>query len=76
MWLGYPVVAMWGGAGVVELGPDGSLRRSHALPAPHVSSLCVGPAGELLVTTSRMRLTAEVADATGSGGIYRIICAK
>jgi Entner-Doudoroff aldolase len=69
---GHPLVAMWGGAAVVELGADGSLRRRHALPAPHVSSLCVGRAGELLVTSSRMRLTAEVADATGSGGLYRI----
>lgn len=69
---GHAVVAMWGGAGVVELGSDGALLRHHALPAPHVSSLCIDVAGDLLVTTSRMRLTPERADATGSGGLYRI----
>lgn len=62
---GHPIVAMWGGAQLVELGPDGSLRRRYPFPAPHVSSLCVGRAAELLVTTSRMRLTPEAADAIG-----------
>lgn len=70
---GHSVVAMWGGAGVVELGPDGSLLQHHALPAPHVSSLCIDAAGDLLVTTSRMRLTPARADATGSGGLYRVV---
>jgi len=66
------LVAMWGGSRVVELGPDGALRHSHILPPPQVSSLCLDANGDLIITTSRMRLTPEEADASGSGGVYRV----
>jgi len=66
-------VAMWGGACVVQLAPDGAFLRQIAIPAPHVSSLCfVGP-GRLFVTTSRMRLSPQaLAEHPGSGALFEI----
>lgn len=69
---GHSLVAMWGGSEVVELGPDGALQNRYRLPAPHVSSLCIGTGGDVLVTTSRMRLSTPVAGATTSGGVFKI----
>ena len=66
------LVAMWGGGCVVELAPDGAVLRSHSIPPPHVSSLCLDTGGNLIVTTSRMRLTMHEAEATGSGSLFRI----
>lgn len=66
-------VAMWGGARVVRLRPDGALLQSLKVPAPHVSSLCFGDAGALYVTTSRMRMgPRQLADAPGAGGVFVI----
>jgi Entner-Doudoroff aldolase len=65
-------VAMWGGACVAELAPDGALLRTIPVPAPNVSS--VAQSGTmLLVTTSRMRLgAADRARYPGSGGLFAI----
>lgn len=52
-------VAMWGGSCVVAIGLDGALLGTVAVPAPHVSSLCVDDDGVLLVATSRMRLNPD-----------------
>lgn len=69
---GHPVVAMWGGGRIVELGADGSLHRAVHLPAPHVSSLCLDGEGRIIVTTSRMRLSPQLIDSTASGGVFRV----
>ena len=66
------LVAMWGGARVVELAPNGALLRSLCVPPPQVSSLCVDQRGGLIITTSRMRLTPRTADETDSGSVFRI----
>jgi sugar lactone lactonase YvrE len=65
-------VAMWGGSCVVRIGGDGALLETLAIPAPHISSLCL--AGSILfVTTSRMRLSPQqLADHGGSGGLFAI----
>lgn len=65
------LVAMWGGARVVELSPNGALLRSLSVSPPHVSSLCADGRGGLIITTSRMRLMQCEADATGSGSVLR-----
>ncbi len=66
-------VAMWGGACVVRIAPDGALLQTVRVPAAHVSSACFGPAGTLFVTTSRMRLgPRQLADAPGSGAMFAI----
>jgi len=66
-------VAMWGGGCVLQLASDGALLQQLRVPAPHVSSLCFAPGGELYVTTSRMRLgPRQLADAPGSGGLFLI----
>jgi sugar lactone lactonase YvrE len=66
-------VAMWGGACVVQLAPDGAFLRQIAIPAPHVSSLCFLGPDRLLVTTSRMRLSPLVlAEHPGSGAVFEI----
>lgn len=66
-------VAMWGGGCVAKLTPDGALLATVALPAPHVSSLCVAALDRLLVTTSRMRLAPDaLAAAPLSGGLFEI----
>jgi Entner-Doudoroff aldolase len=66
-------VAMWGGACVVRIAPDGALLQTVRVPAPHVSSACFDPAGTLYVTTSRMRLgPRQLADAPGSGAMFAI----
>ncbi|MFL9839798.1 2-dehydro-3-deoxy-6-phosphogalactonate aldolase [Sphingomonas sp. ST-64] len=72
---GNPLVAMWGGGRVVELAPNGAHLRSHRVAAPHVSSVCTDGKGGLIVTTSRMRLTPQVADATGSGSVFEVALA-
>lgn len=66
------LVAMWGGGRIVELAPNGALLRSHCIEPPHVSSLCADDQGGIIVTTSRMRLTSQAADATGSGNIFEV----
>lgn len=66
------MVAMWGGGRVVALSPTGALLRSHSVPPPQVSSLCMDAKGGMIVTTSRMRLTPHEAEATGSGSLFRI----
>jgi xylono-1,5-lactonase len=67
-------VAMWGGSCVVQLAGDGALLRKVALPAPHVSSLCFIAPDRLMVTTSRMRLSAQaLSDHPGSGGLFEIL---
>lgn len=66
-------VAMWGGSCVVQLANDGAMLRQIGVPAPHVSSLCFMTPDRLLVTTSRMRLSAEaLADSPGSGALFEI----
>jgi sugar lactone lactonase YvrE len=66
-------VAMWGGSCVVQLAPDGAFLRRIDVPAPHVSSVCFAGARRLLVSTSRMRLSAEaLRDHPGSGGLFEI----
>ncbi len=65
-------VAMWGGACVAQIGRDGALLRTVAVPAPHVSSACLAGSA-LFVTTSRMRLSPQqLADWPGSGGLFAI----
>lgn len=66
-------VAMWGGACVVRIAPDGATVQSCNVPAPHVSSVCVVGETELFVTTSRMRLSPEaLTQNPGSGGLFKI----
>lgn len=65
------LVAMWGGARVVELSPNGALLRSLLVSPPQVSSLCTDDRGWLIITTSRMRLMQCEADATGSGSVLK-----
>jgi Entner-Doudoroff aldolase len=66
-------VAMWGGARVLRLAPDGAPIQSVKVPAPHVSSLCFDDAGTLYVTTSRMRMgPRQLVDAPGAGGVFAI----
>lgn len=66
------LVAMWGGGRVVALSPAGAILRSYSLPPPQVSSLCIDAGGDMIVTTSRMRLTLPEAEASGSGSLFRI----
>lgn len=64
-------VAMWGGGSVLELAPNGAVRRRLAVPAPHVGSLCFGADGRLFITTARARLGDEALQrAPGSGGLF------
>lgn len=66
-------IAMWGGGCVVQVAPDGILLQQIRVSAPHVSSLCFGPAGTLFVSTSRMRLgPRQLAEAPASGGLFAI----
>jgi sugar lactone lactonase YvrE len=66
-------VAMWGGACVVEIAPYGAILRQVAIPAPHVSSVCLAPDGRLLVSTSRMRLSPLMLERyPQSGGLFEI----
>ncbi len=66
-------VAMWGGACVVRIGSNGSLLESIALPAPHVSSVCVDEHGRVWASTSRMRLSdQQLADFPASGALFLI----
>jgi len=66
-------VAMWGGGCVVEILPDGATGRIVPVPAPHVSSLCVTGPDTLVISTSRMRLSAaQLASASGSGGLFEV----
>ena len=66
-------VAMWGGSCVVQLASDGAFIRTIAIPAPHVSSLCVVGANRLMVTTSRMRLGPQaLGNHPASGGLFEI----
>lgn len=67
------LVAMWGGACIAELTPDGATVRSWPVPAPHVSSVCLDRRGTALVSTSRMRLSdAALAAAPASGGLFAL----
>ena len=67
-------IAMWGGGRIVQLAPNGAFLRSIELPAPHVSSLCFAAENRLLVTTSRMRLSAQaLLDHPDSGGLFEIL---
>ena len=67
-------VAMWGGGCVVQLAPDGAFLRRIDLPAPHVSSVCCAGEMRLLVTTSRMRLSAQALhEQPGSGGLFEVL---
>jgi xylono-1,5-lactonase len=67
-------VAMWGGGGIVQLARDGAFLRRIALPAPHVSSLCLAGEKRLLITTSRMRLSSQaLLDHPGSGGLFEVL---
>lgn len=66
-------VAMWGGASVVQIAPDGALLQTIPLAAPHVSSVCLDVDGRLWASTSRMRLSArQLADAPDSGALFLI----
>lgn len=66
-------VAMWGGSCVVQIAANGGLLRTVALPAPHVSSVCLDAQGTLYASTSRMRLSLDqIAQAPGSGGLFAI----
>jgi sugar lactone lactonase YvrE len=66
-------VAMWGGGCIVRIAPDGATLQLCKVPAPHVSSVCIGDAHTLFVTTSRMRLSPEaLAEHPGSGGLFKI----
>lgn len=66
-------VAMWGGACIVQLAPDGAFLQQIAIPAPHVSSVCMADRTRLLVTTSRMRLSPQaLRDHPGSGGLFEV----
>ncbi|MEN9856041.1 MAG: 2-dehydro-3-deoxy-6-phosphogalactonate aldolase [Pseudomonadota bacterium] len=69
------VVAMWGGSCVAELSSNGAVLACHPIPAPHVSSVAVvqGQGDQLVVSTSRMRLSPAQLDSNPlSGGLFRI----
>lgn len=67
-------VAMWGGGCIVQLASDGAFLRRIALPVPHISSLCFNGVNRLLVTTSRMRLSAHaLREHPNSGGLFEIL---
>lgn len=67
-------VAMWGGACVVEIAPDGATLRQIPIPAPHVSSACFASDTHLLVSTSRMRLSPSILDEhPQSGGVFEVL---
>lgn len=67
-------VAMWGGAGIVQLDGSGAFLRHIAVPAPHISSLCFAAEDRLLVTTSRMRLSPRaLLEQPGSGGLFEVL---
>jgi sugar lactone lactonase YvrE len=67
-------VAMWGGGCVAQVARDGAVLRQIAVPAPHVSSVCVDGTNRLLVTTSRMRLSPQaLLEHPGSGGLFEIL---
>jgi Entner-Doudoroff aldolase len=69
------VVAMWGGSGVAELSQEGAVLAIHPVPAPHVSSVAVlpGESDNLVVSTSRMRLSAaQLENSPHSGGLFRL----
>ncbi|HEX7116468.1 MAG TPA: SMP-30/gluconolactonase/LRE family protein [Steroidobacter sp.] len=67
-------VAMWGGGCIVQLDSSGAFLRQIALPAPHVSSVCLAGPDRLLVTTSRMRLSSQaLLDHPGSGGLFEVL---
>jgi sugar lactone lactonase YvrE len=67
-------VAMWGGGCIVQIARDGAFLRQVAVPARHVSSVCLAGAIRLLVTTSRMRLSPQaLLDHPGSGGLFEIL---
>jgi len=66
-------VAMWGGSCVVQIDANGALLRVIALPAPNVSSACLGSRGTLYVSTSRMRLSQDqLIQAPASGALFAI----
>ena len=70
---GHLFVAMWGGGCVAEIAPDGVTIRTLPVAAPHVSSACLTTDGILLVSTSRMRLSADaLAAAPLSGALFAI----
>lgn len=67
-------VAMWGGAMVVEIAPNGATLRQIEVPARHVSSVCLAGEGRLLVSTSRMRLSPIVLEEEPhSGGVFEVL---
>jgi Entner-Doudoroff aldolase len=66
-------VALWGGAAVLQLSPDGVPIRRVAVPTSHVSSCCFVPDGRLLVSTSTMRLSpAQLAAEPLAGSLFAL----
>ena len=67
-------VAMWGGASVIEIAPNGATLRQIEIPAPHVSSVCIAPERRLIVSTSRMRLSPQTLERyPHSGGLFEVL---
>lgn len=67
-------VAMWGGACLVHIGSDGALLEKVDVPAPHVSSVCIGGDGQLWVTTSRARLSPrQLVEFPESGSLFSAV---
>lgn len=66
-------VAMWGGGCVAHVGADGAILGWDEVPAPHVSSVCFAMPSQLIVSTSRMRLSpVALASYPASGGLFAI----
>ena len=67
--------AIWDGACVLRLAPDGNVDRRIELPVPRPTGVCFGgeSLGTLFVTCARLRMTArQLADAPLSGSVFAL----
>jgi sugar lactone lactonase YvrE len=71
---GHLWIARWGAGCVVQHAPDGTELRRVMTGAPHTTNVAFGGPGlrDLYITSARKNLAADVADATHSGGLYRL----
>lgn len=66
-------VAIWGGARVQRITPDGVAREQVALPVPQPSCPALTPQGRMFVTTARQGLSdAQLAEAPLSGALFEV----